>query len=107
MAGVGSAVGVTFRLGKNGVTRVVDRMEEASLVRRLRPENDRRSILVVLTDQGRETKERLVRLAGFDRIRGDSLDLSTRVGLCPNEVWLPLTSWRSLVRSQPRPFRPA
>jgi hypothetical protein len=107
MAGVGSAVGVTFRLGKNGFTRVVDRMEEASLVRRLRSENDRRSILVVLTDQGRETKERLVRLAGFDRIRGDSLDLSTGVGLCPNAVWLPLTSWGSLVRSQPRPFSPA
>ncbi len=40
---------------KSGFTRVVDRMEEAGLVRRVRPENDRRSILVVLTDQGRET----------------------------------------------------
>jgi DNA-binding MarR family transcriptional regulator len=38
---------------KSGFTRVVDRMEEAALVRRLRPDNDRRSILVVLTDQGR------------------------------------------------------
>src|SRR3954467_6223629 len=38
---------------KSGFTRVVDRLEEASLVRRVRPENDRRSILVVLTDQGR------------------------------------------------------
>jgi DNA-binding MarR family transcriptional regulator len=38
---------------KSGFTRVVDRMEEAGLVRRVRPENDRRSILVVLTDQGR------------------------------------------------------
>ena len=37
---------------KSGFTRVVDRMEEAGLVRRVRPENDRRSILVVLTDQG-------------------------------------------------------
>jgi DNA-binding MarR family transcriptional regulator len=43
---------------KSGFTRVVDRMEEAGLVRRVRPENDRRSILVVLTDQGRETMER-------------------------------------------------
>jgi DNA-binding MarR family transcriptional regulator len=38
---------------KSGFTRVVDRMEEAGLVCRVRPDNDRRSILVVLTDQGR------------------------------------------------------
>jgi DNA-binding MarR family transcriptional regulator len=43
---------------KSGFTRVVDRMEEAGLVRRVRPENDRRSILVVLTDDGRKTMER-------------------------------------------------
>jgi len=40
---------------KSGFTRVVDRLEEAGLVRRVRPENDRRSILVVLTDKGRGT----------------------------------------------------
>ncbi|HEY3189879.1 MAG TPA: MarR family transcriptional regulator, partial [Solirubrobacteraceae bacterium] len=43
---------------KSGFTRVVDRMEEARLVRRVRPEDDRRSIRVVLTDEGRETMER-------------------------------------------------
>src|SRR6266571_315333 len=37
---------------KSGFTRVVDRMEEAGLVRRVRPQHDRRSILVVLTDKG-------------------------------------------------------
>ena len=42
---------------KSGFTRVVDRMEEAGLVRRVRPEHDRRSILVVLTDNGTETME--------------------------------------------------
>src|SRR4051812_46934869 len=42
---------------KSGFTRVVDRMEEAGLVRRVRPENDRRSILVVLTDEGRTMME--------------------------------------------------
>src|SRR5215210_6658396 len=42
---------------KSGFTRVVDRMEEAGLLRRVRPENDRRSILVVLTDEGRNTLE--------------------------------------------------
>jgi len=43
---------------KSGFTRVVDRLEEAGLVQRVRPENDRRSILVVLTDEGRTTMER-------------------------------------------------
>src|SRR3954470_22771655 len=43
---------------KSGFTRVVDRMEEAGLVRRVRPEHDRRTILVVLTDKGSETMER-------------------------------------------------
>ena len=42
---------------KSGFTRVVDRMEEAGLVRRVRPEHDRRTILVVLTDKGAETME--------------------------------------------------
>ena len=39
---------------KSGFTRVVDRLEEEGLVRRVRPENDRRSILVVPTDAGRK-----------------------------------------------------
>src|SRR5690348_2652947 len=43
---------------KSGFTRVVDRLEAEGLVRRVRPENDRRSILVVLTEQGRELLER-------------------------------------------------
>ena len=43
---------------KSGFTRVIDRMEEAELVRRVRPEHDRRSILIVLTDNGAETMER-------------------------------------------------
>ena len=33
-------------------------MEAEGLVRRVRPEHDRRTILVVLTDKGNETKER-------------------------------------------------
>jgi DNA-binding MarR family transcriptional regulator len=43
---------------KSGFTRVVDRMEEEGLVRRVRPQHDRRSILVLLTDRGAETMER-------------------------------------------------
>ena len=38
---------------KSGFTRVVDRLEGEGFVRRVRPETDRRSILVVLTDAGR------------------------------------------------------
>jgi DNA-binding MarR family transcriptional regulator len=43
---------------KSGFTRVVDRMEEAGLVARVRPEHDRRTILVVLTKDGTQTMER-------------------------------------------------
>ena len=42
---------------KSGFTRVVDRMEEAGLVRRLRPEHDRRTILIFVTDKGTQTLE--------------------------------------------------
>jgi DNA-binding MarR family transcriptional regulator len=47
---------------KSGFTRVIDRMEDAGLVRRVRPQNDRRSVFVLMTEQGRETMERARRL---------------------------------------------
>jgi DNA-binding MarR family transcriptional regulator len=37
---------------KSGLTRVVDRMEEGGLVRRERPQEDRRVVLVLLTEEG-------------------------------------------------------
>jgi DNA-binding MarR family transcriptional regulator len=37
---------------KSGLTRVIDRMEEAGLVTRFRPPDDRRAILVRLTEEG-------------------------------------------------------
>src|SRR5690348_9915857 len=43
---------------KSGFTRVIDRMEEAGLVRRVRPPNDRRSILVLPTEKGTTTLQR-------------------------------------------------
>jgi DNA-binding MarR family transcriptional regulator len=43
---------------KSGLTRVVDRLERDGYVRRVRPENDRRSIFVVLTEEGRAAMER-------------------------------------------------
>jgi DNA-binding MarR family transcriptional regulator len=54
---------------KSGFTRVVDRMEEAGLVRRVRPEHDRRSILVLLTEEGTTTmgRARLHHRDGIDR----------------------------------------
>jgi DNA-binding MarR family transcriptional regulator len=42
---------------KSGLTRVIDRMEEEGLVRRVRPGHDRRAILVTLTERGAETME--------------------------------------------------
>jgi DNA-binding MarR family transcriptional regulator len=43
---------------KSGFTRLIDKMEQAALVRRVRPEHDRRTILVVLTDEGTDTMHR-------------------------------------------------
>ena len=42
---------------KSGFTRVVDKMEQAGLVRRVRPEHDRRTILIVLTGKGTATMQ--------------------------------------------------
>lgn len=41
-------------LSTSGVTRVVDRLERSGLVRRQNCAEDRRALLAVLTDQGRE-----------------------------------------------------
>jgi DNA-binding MarR family transcriptional regulator len=40
---------------KSGLTRVIDRMETAGLVRRERPPEDRRVVKVLLTQQGHDT----------------------------------------------------
>ncbi len=42
-------------LSKSGLTRVIDRMEEAGLVRRERPPDDRRVVKVFITPAGLET----------------------------------------------------
>jgi DNA-binding MarR family transcriptional regulator len=54
---VGESVGMTelanrILFSKSGLTRVVDRMEEAGLVRRERPPTDRRAVHVVITQEG-------------------------------------------------------
>ncbi len=43
---------------KSGFTRVVDRLAAAGLVRRVRPEHERRVVLVVRTDKGTKTMHR-------------------------------------------------
>jgi DNA-binding MarR family transcriptional regulator len=61
---------------KSGLTRVIDKMEEAGLVRRERPPEDRRVILVSLTDAGVEALEaaRLVHRRGIDEHFAEHLD---------------------------------
>ncbi|MCL6441557.1 MAG: MarR family transcriptional regulator [Thermoleophilum sp.] len=50
------------RLSKSGLTRLVDRLEEAGLVERARCPKDRRGHHVVLTAAGRATYERMAPL---------------------------------------------
>jgi DNA-binding MarR family transcriptional regulator len=45
-------------LSKSGLTRLIDRMEAAGLVRRATDDEDRRGTLAVLTPKGRRTLER-------------------------------------------------
>lgn len=45
-----------IRYSKGGLTRVIDEMEKAELVRRHRPEDDRRSIFLFNTPKGTEAK---------------------------------------------------
>jgi DNA-binding MarR family transcriptional regulator len=84
---------------KSGFTRVVDRMEEAGLVRRVRPEHDRRSILVVLTEVGTETMQR-ARLH-----HRDGIDRHFSRHLTDAEVRA-LTKALEKVSSHARPLRP-
>ena len=52
---------------KSGLTRVIDRMEEAGLVERQRPPDDRRAIEVVMTHKGEQALQaaRLVHRRGI------------------------------------------
>jgi DNA-binding MarR family transcriptional regulator len=84
---------------KSGFTRVVDRMEAAGLVRRVRPESDRRSIFVVLTDEGRATLE-LAR-----RYHRDAIDRHFSRHLSDADVKM-LTRTLEKLSSHARPLRP-
>jgi MarR family 2-MHQ and catechol resistance regulon transcriptional repressor len=64
-----SRLSTDVALTTGGVTRLVDRMVEAGLVARQNCPNDRRSVHVVLTDQGTDTLRRAVaaHIEGIDR----------------------------------------
>ena len=84
---------------KSGFTRVVDRMEVAGLVRRVRPEHDRRSILVVLTDKGAVTMEQA------RRHHRDGIERHFSRHLTDNEIKA-LTRALEKVSAHARPLRP-
>jgi DNA-binding MarR family transcriptional regulator len=53
-----SELASTLLLSRGGATRLVDRMEEAGLIKRETPPEDRRATYAVLTDKGREHAEK-------------------------------------------------
>jgi DNA-binding MarR family transcriptional regulator len=84
---------------KSGFTRVVDRMEEEGLVRRVRPDHDRRTILVVLTDKGTET------MAQARRYHRDGIERHFAQHLTDADVGC-LTQALEKVSTYARPLRP-
>jgi DNA-binding MarR family transcriptional regulator len=84
---------------KSGFTRVVDRMEEAGLVRRVRPEHDRRTILVVLTAEGTQTMEHA------RRYHRDGIERHFSRHLSDHEIKA-LTRALEKVSTHARPLRP-
>ena len=100
------AVGIPMNLlaerilhSKSGFTRVVDRMEEEGLVRRVRPDHDRRTILVVLTDKGTET------MAQARRFHRDGIERHFSQHLTDADVKC-LTRALEKVSTYVRPLRP-
>ena len=78
-----SKLSADVALTTGGVTRLVDRMVEAGLVKRENCPNDRRSIYVVLTPEGHAVLERAVaeHIAGIDRHLIAHLSKSDRAAL--------------------------
>jgi DNA-binding MarR family transcriptional regulator len=86
-------------LSKSGLTRVVDRMEEAGFVRRERPADNRRVVLVHITPKGLETLKaaRIVHRRGIQEHFVQHLDQRRLVTL-PQAL--------ERVRDHARPLRP-
>ena len=84
---------------KSGLTRVIDRMEEAGLVRRERPAGDRRVVQVFLTPAGRE----LLQAARVTHHRGIQEHFVQHLDRSDLES---LTRALEKVRDHVRPLRP-
>ena len=84
---------------KSGFTRLVDRMEQAGLVRRVRPDHDRRTILIVLTDQGTATMQHA------RRYHRDGIERHFSQHLTDTEIKT-LTRALEKVSTHARPLRP-
>jgi DNA-binding MarR family transcriptional regulator len=94
-----SALAERILYSKSGFTRVVDRMEQAGLVRRVRPEHDRRSILIVLTDNGTATMQHA------RRYHRDGIQRHFSQHLTDNEIKI-LTHALEKITTHARPLRP-
>jgi DNA-binding MarR family transcriptional regulator len=84
---------------KSGLTRVIDKMVEAGLVRRERPENNRRVVLVYITPAGLST------LAAARRFHRDGIRRHFTEHLTDAEL-KELARMLEKVRAHVRPLRP-
>lgn len=78
-----SQLSADVNLTTGGVTRLVDRMEQAGLVAREHCPNDRRSVHVVLTPEGQATLHKAIgqHIEGIDRHLFNPLTAADRTGL--------------------------
>jgi DNA-binding MarR family transcriptional regulator len=84
---------------KSGLTRIIDKMEKAGVIRRERPGHDRRVVLVFITDEGRATLE------SARRVHRDGIRRHFTEHLTPAEL-AKLTRTLEKVRRHVRPLRP-
>jgi DNA-binding MarR family transcriptional regulator len=84
---------------KSGLTRVIDKMEKAGVVRRERPEDDRRVVLVFITDEG------LATLQAARRVHRDGIRRHFTEHLSEAELRA-LARTLDKVRGHVRPLRP-
>ncbi len=77
-----SAIGVRTGLTSGSVTALLDRLESRALVRRVRLPDNRRVVLIELTDSGRELGRGI-----FDPLMGQLSDIVTDPG-SPEPAWL-------------------
>jgi DNA-binding MarR family transcriptional regulator len=84
---------------KSGLTRVIDKMEKAGVVRRERPEDDRRVVLVLITEKG------LATLESARRVHRDGIRRHFTEHLTEKEL-ASLARTLEKVRGHVRPLRP-